>query len=145
MATADDGANAVSIQLIGENSLFADTEKTYTDRDQTKKSFAGLYFHGIYEDASDRMTLNIGGNGSLLLDSPRQVPGLFDYYGIYELISQFIEARNTQHMTQEELALRVGTQKSNISRFESGTYNPTLDFLIKVAKSLGKDLHIEIK
>lgn len=63
----------------------------------------------------------------------------------YEVISQFIEARNAQHMTQEELALRVGTQKSNISRFESGTYNPTLDFLVKVAKSLGKELHIEIK
>lgn len=63
----------------------------------------------------------------------------------YEVISQFIEARNTQHMTQEELALRVGTQKSNISRFESGTYNPTIDFLVKVAKSLGKELHIKIK
>jgi len=46
----------------------------------------------------------------------------------YEVISQFIEARNTQHMTQEELALRVGTQKSNISQFESGIDNPTLDF-----------------
>ena len=63
----------------------------------------------------------------------------------YEVISQFIEARNTQHMTQEELALRVGTQKSNISRFESGIDNPTLDFLVKVAKSMGKELHIKIK
>jgi len=63
----------------------------------------------------------------------------------YEVISQFIEARNTQHMTQEELALRVGTQKSNISRFESGIDNPTRDFLVKVAKSMGKELHIKIK
>lgn len=63
----------------------------------------------------------------------------------YEVISQIIEARNAQHVTQEELALRVGTQKSNISRFESGAYNPSLDFLVKVAKSLGKELHIEIR
>ncbi|KNZ42310.1 helix-turn-helix transcriptional regulator [Acetobacterium bakii] len=63
----------------------------------------------------------------------------------YEIISQIIEARNTQHITQEELALRVGTQKSNISRFESGSYNPSLDFLVKVAKSLGKEIHIEIR
>ncbi len=45
----------------------------------------------------------------------------------YEVISQIIEARAEQHITQEELALRVGTQKSNISRLESGTYNPSLD------------------
>ena len=63
----------------------------------------------------------------------------------YEVISQIIEARNTQHITQEELALRVGTQKSNISRFESGAYNPSLDFLVKVARSLGKEVHIEIR
>lgn len=63
----------------------------------------------------------------------------------YEVISQIIETRNAQHVTQEELALRVGTQKSNISRFESGAYNPSLDFLVKVAKSLGKEVHIEIR
>ena len=63
----------------------------------------------------------------------------------YEVISQIIEARNAQNITQEELPLRVGTQKSNISRFESGSYNPSLDFLIKIAKSLGKEVHVEIK
>ncbi len=63
----------------------------------------------------------------------------------YEVILQIIEARNAQNITQEELALRVGTQKSNISRFESGSYNPSLDFLIKIAKSLGKEVHVEIK
>ena len=63
----------------------------------------------------------------------------------YEVISQIIEERNAQRLTQEELAFRVGTQKSNISRFESGSYNPSLDFLVKVAKSLGKEVHIEIR
>ena len=63
----------------------------------------------------------------------------------YEVISQIIEARNAQRLTQEELAFRVGTQKSNISRFESGSHNPSLDFLVKVAKSLGKEVHIEIR
>lgn len=52
------------------------------------------------------------------------------------------EERAKQQITQEELALRVGTQKSNISRLESGTYNPSLDFLIKVAHSLGKKMKI---
>lgn len=63
----------------------------------------------------------------------------------YQIISQIIEARNEQQMTQEELALRAGTQKSNISRFESGSYNPSLDFLIKIAKSLGKEVYIQLR
>ena len=63
----------------------------------------------------------------------------------YDVISQIIEARTQTGVTQEELALRVGTQKSNISRLESGTYNPSLDFLIKVAHSLGKEMQITLK
>jgi DNA-binding XRE family transcriptional regulator len=63
----------------------------------------------------------------------------------YELISEVIKARREQNITQEELALRVGTQKSNISRLESGTYNPSLDFLSKLAKGLGKEIHIELR
>ena len=63
----------------------------------------------------------------------------------YELISQIIEARKNMKMTQEELAKLAGTRKSNISRLESGSYNPSLDFIIKIAKSLGKEVHIEIR
>ena len=62
----------------------------------------------------------------------------------YEVISQIIDARKEKNMTQEELARRIGTQKSNISRLESGDYNPSLDFLIKVARGLGKELKIQI-
>ncbi len=63
----------------------------------------------------------------------------------YEVVQQLKDARKSQHITQEVLAERVGTKKSNISRFESGTYNPSLDFLIKVAGSLGKQIQIKIK
>lgn len=63
----------------------------------------------------------------------------------YEIISQIIDARTSQNITQEELAKRIGTQKSNISRFESGNYNPTIDFLNKVCTALGKKLTISIK
>ena len=62
----------------------------------------------------------------------------------YEAIEQIIRARKEQNMTQEELAKRVGTQKSNISRLESGSYNPSLDFLVKVAESLGKHVSIHL-
>ncbi len=63
----------------------------------------------------------------------------------YEVISQIIESRKENNMTQEDLARKIGTQKSNVSRLESGAYNPSLDFLIKVARALGKDLKIQLK
>lgn len=62
----------------------------------------------------------------------------------YEVVEQLKKARKVQDVTQEVLAERVGTKKSNISRFESGKYNPSLDFLVKVADSLGKQVHIKI-
>lgn len=62
----------------------------------------------------------------------------------YEAIEQIIRARKEQNITQEELAKRVGTQKSNISRLESGNYNPSLDFLVKIAESLGKKISVTL-
>ena len=63
----------------------------------------------------------------------------------YEVVEQLKAARKAQEITQETLAVRVGTKKSNISRLESGRYNPSLDFLIKVAESLGKQIQIRVK
>ncbi len=52
--------------------------------------------------------------------------------------------RKERRMTQQELADLSGTQKSNISRMESGTYNPTLDFLVKIAESLGREVRVDL-
>ena len=56
-----------------------------------------------------------------------------------EIAAQLRQVRKEQGMTQERLAEKVGTRKSNISRLESGRYNPSLDFLEKVAGGLGRD------
>lgn len=63
----------------------------------------------------------------------------------YELISQIIQLRIEQKLTQEELAKRTGIKQSNISRLESGSYNPSLQFLKKIAKGFGKELSISFK
>ncbi|MDR1943382.1 MAG: helix-turn-helix transcriptional regulator [Synergistaceae bacterium] len=63
----------------------------------------------------------------------------------YEVIKQIIQARIELNLTQKELADRIGIQQSNISRLESGNYNPSLEFLKKVADGLGKELHVEFK
>ncbi len=61
-----------------------------------------------------------------------------------EMALQMKEARCGLHMTQQALADRAGTKKSNISRMESGRYNPSLDFIVKVADSLGKKVTIRL-
>ncbi len=53
-------------------------------------------------------------------------------------------ARRQSHLTQERLAEICGTKKSNISRMESGKYNPSLDFLVKLAETMNKELTIHI-
>lgn len=63
----------------------------------------------------------------------------------YEVISQFIKIRDEQGITQQELAERTGLRQSNISRFESGNYNPSLEFLVRIARGLGMELHIELR
>ena len=61
------------------------------------------------------------------------------------VVSQLRTLRKEQGMSQEHLAEIVGTKKSNISRLESGRYNPSLDFLIKVADGLGKQITVKIR
>ena len=61
-----------------------------------------------------------------------------------EIARQLKEVRKAEGMTQEHLAQLVGTKKSNISRLESGRYNPSLDFLVKVADGLGKQISVQV-
>ena len=62
----------------------------------------------------------------------------------YDIIRQVIKARVEQNLTQAQLAKKIGTRQSNISRLEHGNYNPSLSFLKKLALGLGKELQINI-
>lgn len=79
-----------------------------------------------------------------LLQNPELVKELEKNELEYQLISEFIQARIDKKMTQTDLAKLTGTKQSNISRFESGNYNPSLEFLEKVATALGKKLKIDL-
>lgn len=61
-----------------------------------------------------------------------------------DMACQVRQARKDLNMTQQVLADRAGTRKSNISRMESGNYNPSLDFIVKVADSMGKKVSIHL-
>ena len=61
-----------------------------------------------------------------------------------KIISQLVEVRLEQGISQAELARRLGIQRSGINRLESGTQNPTLDMILKIASALGKDVSLEL-
>lgn len=65
-----------------------------------------------------------------------------ELHGRQKIIAQLVEARLEQGVSQAELARRVGTQRSNICRLESGVQNPTLDMILKIASALGKDVSL---
>ena len=61
----------------------------------------------------------------------------------YAVISAMIEARIKKGLTQRELADRIGTKQSVISRLESGRANPSVAFLKKFAQALNTTLQIK--
>ena len=62
----------------------------------------------------------------------------------YKIIEEIITARIEKNLTQKKLAELIGTRQSNISRLENGNYNPTLDFLQKIASAMDKKLEVRI-
>ena len=54
------------------------------------------------------------------------------------------QARESAGLTQEELALRLKTQKTAISRIENHAEDIKLSTLDRVAKALGKRLEVNI-
>ena len=53
----------------------------------------------------------------------------------YALIQKMIELRNSQGLTQKQIAKKLGTKQSAISRLERGTLNPTLKTFFKLTNS----------
>lgn len=62
----------------------------------------------------------------------------------YTLIEMIIEKRIKQGLTQKQLAKKIGAKQPIISRLESGTYNPSVKFLHRIADALKADLKISI-
>ncbi|MFR5336115.1 MAG: helix-turn-helix transcriptional regulator, partial [Blautia producta] len=56
----------------------------------------------------------------------------------------YVNIRKARGMTQAELARRAGIPRTNITRFESGTYNPSLEMLVKIAAALNMKLQINL-
>lgn len=62
-----------------------------------------------------------------------------------KLIEQLIRYRKSKKITQADISEFTGIQRPNISRLESGKYNPTLDMIVRVADSIGLEVEITLK
>jgi len=63
----------------------------------------------------------------------------------YDLIDKIISKRIEKKFSQKDLAKKIGTGQSAISRLESGNSNPSLKFLQKIAKALDVTLKISLQ
>lgn len=82
---------------------------------------------------------------SLLLDDP-ELKAEYDLLEpAYEITREVIRLRIEKGLTQKQLAELVGTKQSAISRLENGSYNPSIEFLSKIAHALGKEVKISFQ
>ena len=63
---------------------------------------------------------------------------------LFKIKKQLIVARLSKGLTQDDIAKKIGTSKTNISRLESpnNSYMPNLATLVKYADALGMKLNI---
>ena len=61
----------------------------------------------------------------------------------FAFINQLLTMRSQGGLTQEEVAKRMQTQKSNISRLERGNSNPSWQTLVKYAHACGFELTLQ--
>jgi len=63
----------------------------------------------------------------------------------FDVVRAIIAARQAKGLSQAALAERIGTRQSAIARLESGSYNPTVQFLEKIARALDAELTISFR
>lgn len=61
----------------------------------------------------------------------------------YDLAKELHDARTDAHLTQADIAARMGTTQSVISRIERGS-NVSVETLAKYAKACGKQLEVHL-
>lgn len=60
----------------------------------------------------------------------------------FAMIQAMIDVRRKKDLSQKELAKKLGTTQSAISRLEKGNISPTVNFLQKLAEALDSRLDI---
>ena len=64
---------------------------------------------------------------------------------IQRTVDIYKQYRKELGLTQSELGKRAGISQPNITRIESGNYNPSLEFLVKIAGATGKKVKVTLE
>ena len=62
----------------------------------------------------------------------------------FKMAKRMIDARLAKKLTQEQLAKKAGVTQNTIARLESGTNNPTIATVSRVASALGRELDLVV-
>jgi DNA-binding XRE family transcriptional regulator len=62
----------------------------------------------------------------------------------HEVAIRVIQYRVEHHLTQTELARRLGMRQPHVARLEAGDHEPSLATLRRLAQVLGLEFHIDI-
>lgn len=63
----------------------------------------------------------------------------------FALASMLIEARTKAHLSQAQVAERMGTSQSTVARLESGAAKPTLSTLERFAEATGTRVRVSLE
>ena len=80
------------------------------------------------------------GNENILIEVQRQQDVTRE-----EVITLFRNYRKELGMTQSQLGQKAGVTQPNITRFESGNYNPSLEFMVRIAATMGKKVKVVLE
>jgi HTH-type transcriptional regulator/antitoxin HipB len=61
-----------------------------------------------------------------------------------EIAFSIAEARHRAHLTQAQLAAKIGSTQAMIARWETGTVMPSTKSLKRLAEATGTKLHVEL-
>ena len=80
-----------------------------------------------------------------LMQNPEFKKAYDDLGPVYELIKAIVGYRIDHGLSQKELAEKIGTKQSAISRFETSMKMPSMSFVQKIVKALDLELDFNIQ
>ncbi len=91
-------------------------------------------------------------DGTAALDAAMQRPGFREAWEAsaedYATLKLLLEARRQSGLTQEQIAIAMGTSKSAVSRLESSLrdprHSPTFETIRRYAKACGKRVELQL-
>ncbi len=61
-----------------------------------------------------------------------------------QVIGNYVKCRKDKKLTQDNLAQLSGISRPNITRFESGKYNPSLEMMVRIAAAMDMELQVSL-